>query len=643
MRYYLSFISPIKTPTTTLPRQRVVRSPSFYMKARRLINRYVPKRLLHIILYFMFIVFLMCFYQNVVIRRESAGTDDRHSIEIDDGKDPFVFYRNLGKKDWQDKDAYDSDQKREGNGEQGMAVSVKTEGNETLGHIMGELYRANGYNAYVSDRIALDRSVKDIRHPGCKSVIYLERLPSVSVILPYHDEHFSTLLRSGYSIIRRSPKSILKEIIFVDDASSKADLKEPFEQHWKSNGLDQIVKIVRTTKREGLIRARAIGARKATGEVLVFLDSHSEANYNWLPPLVEPIALDYRTVVCPFVDVIDCDTYEYKAQDEGARGSFDWEFNYKRLPLTEEDKQTPTKPFKSPVMAGGYFAISTKWFWELGGYDEGLDIWGGEQYELSFKVWQCHGQLVDAPCSRVGHIYRCKYIPFGNPGVGDFISRNYRRVAEVWMDEYAEHLYKRRPALRTVDAGIMDRQKAVRERLKCKSFDWFMKEVAFDQDRFYPAIEPPDGAKGELKNVAAQNCVDSGFKGTDEKLQLRKCKSEDSASGGEQEFRLSFWEDIRPKGRTMCFDVSKSLLKTPVVLFACHGMGGNQHFKYRPKSKQLYHKVSNQCMDCDPSTGEVFMNPCNFEKSTQKWEWAKVDENVMEGWEKKAAAKNKGL
>ena len=44
------------------------------------------------------------------------------------------------------------------------------------------------------------------------------------------------------------------------------------------------------------------------------------------------------------------------------------------------------------------------------------------QIHLYLQLWQCGGQMVDAPCSRVGHIYR-KFAPFPNPGVGDFVGR----------------------------------------------------------------------------------------------------------------------------------------------------------------------------------------------------------------------------
>lgn len=37
-------------------------------------------------------------------------------------------------------------------------------------------------------------------------------------------------------------------------------------------------------------------------------------------------------------------------------------------------------------MPGGLFAVERKYFFEIGGYDPGMDVWGGENLELSFRV-----------------------------------------------------------------------------------------------------------------------------------------------------------------------------------------------------------------------------------------------------------------
>ncbi|XP_012938182.1 putative polypeptide N-acetylgalactosaminyltransferase 10 [Aplysia californica] len=523
--------------------------------------------------------------------------------------------------DWHDYKSIEAEKQRQGPGEQGAAYLMspsEQEGKDLL-------YRSNGFNALVSDKISTQRSLRDIRHPDCQKKQYLKYLPTASFILPFHNEHLSTLIRSVYSILNRAPRDLVKEIILADDHSTKTECHKPLDDYVKEHFTN--VRVVRAEKREGLIRTRLMGARQATGEVLIFLDSHIECNVNFLPPLLEPIAENYRTVVCPFIDVIDYETFAYRAQDEGARGAFDWEMFYKRLPLTEKDKRHPAEPFPNPVMAGGLFAISREWFWEMGGYDPGLDIWGGEQYELSFKVWQCGGTMVDAPCSRIGHIYR-KFAPFPNPGVGDFVGRNYKRVAEVWMDEYAEFLYKHRPHYRNIDPGDLSAQKNIRKKLNCKPFKWFMTEVAFDLVKYYPPVEPPPLAEGEIRNNASNMCIDTRFKGQNRRFELQKCVR-DQGGGGEQQFEFTWHKDIRPKRRNLCFDASSSNPKSPVILFTCHGMQGNQRFKYNVGSQQLYHPISGLCLDSDKSTQEIFMNPCD-EANSQRWHFEKFNRTALE-------------
>ncbi|XP_075397983.1 polypeptide N-acetylgalactosaminyltransferase 10 isoform X3 [Tenrec ecaudatus] len=493
-----------------------------------------------------------------------------------------------------------------------------------------QAYRENGFNIYVSDKISLNRSLPDIRHPNCNSKRYLEMLPNTSIIIPFHNEGWSSLLRTVHSVLNRSPPELIAEIVLVDDFSDRDHLKKPLEDYM---ALFPSVRILRTKKREGLIRTRMLGASVATGDVITFLDSHCEANVNWLPPLLDRIARNRKTIVCPMIDVIDHDDFRYETQaGDAMRGAFDWEMYYKRIPIPPELQKTdPSDPFESPVMAGGLFAVDRKWFWELGGYDPGLEIWGGEQYEISFKVWMCGGRMEDIPCSRVGHIYR-KYVPYKVPA-GVSLARNLKRVAEVWMDAYAEYIYQRRPEYRHLSAGDVAAQKKLRSSLNCKSFKWFMTKIAWDLPKFYPPVEPPAAAWGEIRSVGTGLCADTKHGALGSPLRLESCVRGrgEAAWSNMQVFTFTWREDIRPGDpqhtKKFCFDAISHT--SPVTLYDCHSMKGNQLWKYR-KDKSLYHPVSGSCMDCSESDRRIFMNTCNPASLTQQWLFEHTNTTVLE-------------
>lgn len=142
-------------------------------------------------------------------------------------------------------------------GENGAAFVPSEDEKEVINKQMAE----QNYNIYASDRISLRRSLPDYRFPQCQYISYPNKLPTTSVIIVVHNEIWSTLLRTVWSVIDRSPREMIEEIILVDDASTKIYLQRPLEDYVAT--LPVTVKVLRTGKREGLIRARLIGAKQA--------------------------------------------------------------------------------------------------------------------------------------------------------------------------------------------------------------------------------------------------------------------------------------------------------------------------------------------------------------------------------------------
>ncbi|ESO85850.1 hypothetical protein LOTGIDRAFT_64054, partial [Lottia gigantea] len=374
-------------------------------------------------------------------------------------------------------------------------------------------------NVPKSHETPVSRRIPDTRPYECRKISYTNpTLPSVSVIIPLHDEPWSTLLRTLHSILERTSDEYLEEIILVDDQSNLEFLKRNLTIYVRE--LSPKIQIIRSDYRLGTMKCRMYGAAQAKGRVVMFLDSHTEVNVGWLEPILWEIYKNRKTIIQPAVDIIDPETFKYENYMNNMRGDFEWTmgFTFAPLPPRQLAGRNPSDPIITPAIVGCSFAVERNYFFEIGGLDSGMKTWGAEDVELAIRTWLCGGNVKILECSRVGHIFKK-----GHPFHVDYseLLFNERRIAELWLDDYKHIFYSVHEGRISPPSNYSDftDMMELKERLKCRKFDWFLKTI------FPELLVPPKNSVrfGKVKNEASYMCIGITDLPDASPLEMRDC------------------------------------------------------------------------------------------------------------------------
>jgi GT2 family glycosyltransferase len=282
------------------------------------------------------------------------------------------------------------------------------------------------------------------------------KLHTISVVVISRNEG-AQLEATVENLIRTVPPR-QRELIVVDDGSTDDSVaflrRHPDVRVVRSEGI-------------GVARARNLGASHATGDAILFCDAHMRVPARWHRALLEPLESARVGAVAPGI---------YSLSEPKRRG-FGLELSGPDLHARWKPR-TGSKPCRVPILPGCFLAMRRDVFAATGGFDPGMRQLGGNDNELSLRLWLLGYEQLVVPAVEAGHLFRTR-IPFDATWAA--VVHNRLRTAFVHFRE--DRIERVVDALRGYEAfptglamaagGDMCARRTLLHRQRQRTDDWF--------------------------------------------------------------------------------------------------------------------------------------------------------------------------
>jgi len=203
------------------------------------------------------------------------------------------------------------------------------------------------------------------------------------------------------------------EVIIVDNGSAKPlKLEGPFT-------------IVRSDKRVSFASACNMGAARAKGDVVVFLNNDCQVLPGWLEAILETLK-DTKTAVCGSKLLFP----------NGLLQHIGISFGRKRVPyhpgLGQDDRKYNYKRLEAVAVTGACMAVKKKVFVGLGGFHEGFKGGNYEDVDLCLSVRDAGYKVKVAMESTVLHLGGASYKEHPDEHNEILVRRNWEVLRERW-------------------------------------------------------------------------------------------------------------------------------------------------------------------------------------------------------------------